>query len=255
MQPEFLFQLTARLALFSLLIQTVEFLNLRKSWQPYGLWSIEPLIDELGLIGPWKKSWVTTLFSSPFFNSVLVLRVIVITLLFIQPMALGFAFLLLTQIYILHRWRGSFNGGSDSMTILVMMGLAMPTQVGLIFIAVHAVFSYFLAGFVKIRQPSWRNGTALPLFLKSSIHLGSQLVANKIKNPKVWLILGWGTLVFECLFPLSLLSPTLCIYFISLACVFHVANCFFLGLNRFLWAWAATWPSLLFCSSILAART
>ena len=52
-------------------------------------------------------------------------------------------------------------------------------------------------------------------------------------------------MVFELLFPLSFLNPSLLIVALILAAGFHVANACLFGLNRFVWFWIASYPSIL----------
>jgi hypothetical protein len=39
-----------------------------------------------------------------------------------------------------------------------------------------------------------------------------------------------------------------CVAIVAVALAFHIANVYVFGLNRFVWAWAATYPALYFCS-------
>ena len=57
----------------------------------------------------------------------------------------------------------------------------------------------------------------------------------------------------ELLLPLTLLSPGLLLAALLLAAGFHLSNAMFLGLNRFVWVWIATYPSLFWVQAQILA--
>lgn len=165
--------------------------------------------------------------------------------------------LLVSSAWLVIRSRGPVCGGSDSMFFQVQLGLflaalgflhpTMPT-LGLGWIAAQSVLSYFLAGVGKLRNSAWRDGAALQRLFASN---GSYVLwpgIRRLAGAKcLCALLGWGIVLFELTFPAVLLVPLEGRYvFLGLALAFHVANAVVLGLNRFLWAWAATYPALLF---------
>ncbi|MFT3693002.1 MAG: hypothetical protein QM831_07665 [Kofleriaceae bacterium] len=142
------------------------------------------------------------------------------------------------------RFRGSYNGGSDAMLLVVLLGLAIARcgyeRAGMGYIAAQLILSYTISGLAKLREPSWRNGTALP-----------QLLAVPAYNAPPWAahfgrIAGYPLLAFEVLFPLTLVNRPACIAFMAIAAAFHLGNAIVLGLNRFLWTWLAAFPALWF---------
>ena len=56
---------------------------------------------------------------------------------------------------------------------------------------------------------------------------------------------SWGVIGVELAFPLSLAHPLLLGAALCIATLFHTANACLFGLNRFLWAWLAAFPSLI----------
>ena len=52
-------------------------------------------------------------------------------------------------------------------------------------------------------------------------------------------------MLFELLFPLSLLTASSLYVALVIAASFHLANACLFGLNRFFWIWIAAYPSLL----------
>jgi hypothetical protein len=141
------------------------------------------------------------------------------------------------------RFRGSYNGGSDAMTLVVLLGLALARtfspQLGLAYITAQLVLSYFLAGVFKLRDPAWRDGSALPRLLAAP-----QYRTTPLSIPMARLA-GYAVITFECTFPLALLDAATAWAFMLAGITFHVLNARVLGLNRFLWAWLAAYPALL----------
>lgn len=165
----------------------------------------------------WNLSWS--------FQALLWLRLAAsIALFFGSPPALVW-FLLLTTVLTAVRFGGTLNGGSDYMTVVALSSLLVPW--GRLYLAVQLTLSYFVAGLVKLRQRDWRNGSALTRLTG----LPRQL--------------AWPVLLWECTFPLAWLSHSLCLAYLAVGLVFHLANSKMLGLNRFFWIWLAAYPSLL----------
>jgi hypothetical protein len=239
---------TSRLVLFSLLIQTLEFIWTYRSRSNDGIWKFATLQSELETVFLIGKIGIRILFSSASIQLLLAIRILVIAYACVQPNLNSFLVLLLSHLILCWRYRGTYNGGSDMITLMTLLGLAMsysfpddsPMRTfGLFFISVHSISSYFLSGVYKLKKKSWQDGTALSIFLKKNWPL------------QIMKILSWGALCFEVGFPLSLVNLKLAYVFIALAFVFHTLNAVLLGLTRFLFAWAATWPAILFVTAYL----
>lgn len=165
--------------------------------------------------------------------------------------------LLLIQIFYAKKWRGTINGGSDMMSFTITFGLfiaslpvAPQTQifkhVGILIISVQSFLSYCLAGWVKIKNSDWRSGKALAAFLKTS----------RYQSPPSYilgysLVFSWAVILFELSLPFALLNSIALYSFLLIAFIFHAMNSWYFGLNRFLWTWAATWPSLIYLSQVI----
>lgn len=176
--------------------------------------------------------------------------------------------LLLTSLLVCLRFRGTYNGGSDAMTVVVVLGLLIARlgpdvakgdastlwqRAGLGYIAAQLVLSYFLAGLAKLREPSWRTGTALPRLLAIDAYAVPVSVRRALSGAGLALCASWLVMLFECAFPAALLvGPVGCALLTACAMMFHLVNALTLGLNRFLWAWLAAYPALLFWSALLA---
>jgi hypothetical protein len=172
--------------------------------------------------------------------------------------ALFIAFLFLSTWLIAIRFRGIFNGGSDSMTVLVALGLSiaqafhdhpLALKASFAFIAVHVTASYFLAGLSKLKNSEWRRGIALPIFFKTPRYDSPpQILRELLEKPKIAKHVSWMIMLFECSFPLAWTGPNVCIFYIALALIFHIVNYYVFGLNRFFFAWMSAYPALFFWS-------
>jgi hypothetical protein len=249
---------TERLIAVATLLQTVELLQLRPAFADGGIWDWDVLKQEAGSFPRPLGSAVGLLLEQRGFTCVLGLRLFTALLALFLPGAAPPLVLLLTTLLICLRWRGSFNGGSDSMTLLVLQALTVArlaegssrVAIGALwYIAIQACLSYFIAGVAKLLNPEWRGGRALPGFLALPRYgLSPALSGIAASTPVLALALSWGVMGFECAFPAALMGREAALGLIGLAMLFHAANAWLFGLNRFFFAWLATYPALLFCA-------
>ncbi|MGE0491089.1 MAG: hypothetical protein AB7S38_17915 [Vulcanimicrobiota bacterium] len=234
--------LTQRLVALSVLLQTIELGRLRGAVSDQGIWPWQVLRDDFEGCPGWVRRVLDLTLAYPNFLGLLALQALASLALFWW---LGAApVLVLTTVLISLRWRGAFNGGSDYMTVTVLLALAVAaivhhpvmTLACLWYVALQCCLSYFVAGIVKLNRANWRNGRALSAFTGG--RLGPPRAAR----------LSWAVIGFQCAFPLVLLVPELGPVFVLGAVGFHLANFYFLGLNRFFWAWLATYPALFYCA-------
>jgi hypothetical protein len=160
--------------------------------------------------------------------------------------------LLVSALVILRRFQGPYNGGSDLMGLLILVCLTLAHAVpagpwqGYVFayLALQLMLSYFKSGWVKVRNPDWRNGTALRDVFRFSAYPVSESLRAWADRPRLLCTMSWAVILFELAFPLVLVSESALILGLGLAIAFHVANACLFGFNRFLWVWPAAYPSL-----------
>lgn len=161
-----------------------------------------------------------------------------------------------TSLAIAIRWRGSYNGGSDAMLLVVLLAIAIgrsfPAHAGaaLAYAAVQLVLSYFVAGIAKLGDPAWRAGRALPILVALPQYRVPRRAAALLATPRAGRVLAFAMLAFECTFPLALLHPTACIAYLAIGACFHLGNAVVFGLNRFLWIWLAAFPALMYWAGV-----
>ena len=185
------------------------------------------------------------------YSAILFLQIAFSMALALRPFGCFAIALLVTQFAVAARWRGLFNGGSDRMVFLLTLALACgrgdrSREILLVYVAVQATLSYLGPGIKKLFSKEWRSGLALNAFFCSNLYEVPALYSQSSMEFKR--AISWSVILFECLSPLSWYSPFTCSGYLVMGCLFHLANFRVLGLNRFFFAWIATYPALYFCS-------
>jgi hypothetical protein len=249
---------------WSLLIQTLEYLRMGKYTADDAFWSWP--VQRADIPNAPVRAMLDVLFKPRVYQLHLWLRFVAALVLGLQGATLPLiGFLFVGNLLILIRWRGAFNGGSDFMTLVVLTGLliaqvvgafgnvALGWQAGFWYIAIQAITSYFMSGAVKLLRPEWRNGSAMTIFLNGAIY-GPLSASHPLRNKGLAMLGSWGFIVWEILFPFSLLDPRLAAVFCAVAALFHFLVFWFFGLNRFFWAWMCAFPAIIWCSAQFSAR-
>ena len=239
-------------------IQTLEFWRLRPAMQNEGLWVWA--IQRQDIPTPWIRKGLDALFTPNMFNTLLLTRLLALVSMAAQGgNLLNVGFLFVSNLAMLVRWRGAFNGGSDFMTLVVLTGLLiaqvasyfttmdMAWRAGFWYITIQSITSYFMSGSVKLLKPEWRNGRAMTIFLNASIH-GPLSASHWLRKPWLAVIGSWSFILWECVAPLALLDARLAVVFCLIAALFHFLVFWFFGLNRFFWAWVSTFPAIVWCA-------
>jgi len=249
---------------WSLTLQTLEYLRMGKYTANDAFWSWQ--LQRADIPNALVRALLDVLFKPRMHQLHLWLRLVAAVALAVQGASLPLiGFLFVGNLLILIRWRGAFNGGSDFLTLVVLTGLFISQvvgafgnvqlgwQAGFWYIAIQAITSYFMSGAVKLLRREWRNGSAMTIFLNGAIY-GPLSATHPLRNKWLALLGSWGFIVWEILFPLSLLDPRLAAVFCTVAALFHFLVFWFFGLNRFFWAWLCSFPAIIWCSAQFSAR-
>ncbi len=176
---------------------------------------------------------------------------------FYTPWVLLLLFLL--AFILLHLFQGPYNGGADRMSILILSVILLVHLIPSLrwqeiffgYLAIQLLLSYFIAGWVKLINPDWRRGQALSDVFRFSVYPVSKQLRQLSSYPRFLFYASWTVILFECLFPLTLISNISLSIALVAAAFFHFSNACFFGLNRFFWIWIASYPSLLWFQSRL----
>ncbi len=157
------------------------------------------------------------------------------------------------SLLVLHRFQGPYNGGSDRMGLLILYCLTLShwlpsgagPEIAMGYLGVQVILSYVVSGQVKIVNPAWRSGQALQDVFAFSAYPVSEQLRSLADRPRLLWWASWLVILFEVLFPLGLLHPAALICALCVAALFHTANALLFELNRFVYAWIAGYPAVI----------
>ena len=243
---------------FSLLVQNIEYLLLRSSFSKQGAWSWDLVRRDFSGSAFFQRI-LDFMFGDSVFLALLFLHFVLGLSLFFSTSLGVIGFLFLMTFLISLRFRGAFNGGADSLTLLTLLCLfisrffessPMIAKGALLYLSLQVLLSYFFSGLMKLKNPKWRNGQALTAILNSNYYsVPTGFCAQKI-NVSSMKLLSQLILVFELIFPLLFLNSTTSLLAFAAAILFHLINIYLFGLNRFFYAWLAAYPALWYCSHL-----
>lgn len=248
---------TEKLVLIALILQSHEDLRL---WWRNGFWPWRILRREHSSVAARFWGWILEDRRLPFLIG---LRLITALLAFAVPIPGAWLILFFCTLAIAVRWRGAFNGGADSMSLVLIGALtvahAFPDRPAVVlgslwFVSVQVLLSYVLAGISKLKTPGWRSGEALIGILSSPQYQVPARWTAWARSPgaRRWTVfLSSSLIVYEISFALLLIQPQWSTFFVSTGLVFHLINFCVFGLNRFFWIWIAAYPAFLHCFSLL----
>lgn len=150
--------------------------------------------------------------------------------------------------------RSSADGG-DKMAMVVTYGLllqmlgtisAQPLLflAGLLWVGGQLTISYATSGLSKLFLADWRNA-AVPRQALSSFSYGNRTTQALMRYPVAALMLAWGIILIESLFPLALFAPLpVLIAALGGMALLHLSIAFAMGLNTYVFAFIAAYPSV-----------
>jgi hypothetical protein len=252
MGAERLLYFTGALAAVAIALQAME--HLISMWRggfdrPVPLEALSRILAKESIL---PERFFSIFFSNPVFATVQILRILLgCGLLFFGVSPFVAQGSLVLQGYTTLRFGGAFNGGSDAMTGVVLIGLvlgAIKPEWGLLSIGVQSGLSYFMSGIRKALNQDWWTGKAILGFVNASpVGMGAPTRFLPSLRSSLFLApLSWVALGFQIGFPLLIRSHWGLIVALGLGVAFHFGNVLIFGLNRFFWIWIATYPSVVY---------
>lgn len=182
----------------------------------------------------------------------------VLLILGIQPQWVCLA-LFINALFILWRFQGPYNGGSDLFSLLMITCLCVlhflpsPRWQEYVFgyLAVQTIFSYLKSGWAKVIHRDWRTGQALRDVFAFSVYPISEATRAWMGRPRLIRAMSWAVILFELMFPLVLVSHIALAVGLLVALCFHIGNFILFGFNRFVWVWVAAFPSVIWLQARL----
>jgi hypothetical protein len=157
------------------------------------------------------------------------------------------------QLAILKRHHLTIDG-SDQMTLVVLCACMLgriggdpaSLRAAVSFLAAELVLSYVVAGLAKACSSYWRSGEAFTIIAQTRMY-GQPLVARLMRaRPSLGRAAGYNVLAWESVCFVALTAPPpVVVALLAVGLGFHLGCAFVMGLNRFVWAFAAGYPALL----------
>lgn len=248
----------ARLMGIAVMLQSLEFIKMKDSISEKGIWRWSELRVEFIFLPKPLMRFLDWIMVEKRFMEMMTIRFYTAILAFVYPhFFIIFVILFLTTFLITLRWRGSFNGGSDYLTLIILLCLCIGylhpllAKAALWYITLQVISSYFLAGLYKVKEQKWRIGTAVYGFVSSPNYKTPKFLIEKSKDPAFAKYMAWSVILFELTFPLVLTLPSLTTLYLAAGVVFHLVNFITFGLNRFFWVWCASYPAIYYCSKLI----
>ncbi len=260
---ELILQSTIVFLVIGMLVSNSEYLFNYKIFTNEGILSWN--IIETRWNNGFTKSILSFLFKNKLVNGIFMLRVILLVALLIAPplsyLSWTIMLILLVSYLVTNLFTFYGSDGSDQMSNLILIAIflcATPfaserlVTIGFIFIAAQSCLSYFVAGVSKLFSKAWRRGDAVRDIFRTRTY-GSKEVYLYIKDKRnLNIFLCWSVFVIEMLFPLVLFLPLeYGFLFLVWGIVFHLLNSLIMGLNTFLWAFLASYPSIIYVNLYL----
>jgi hypothetical protein len=247
------------IASYGLLISTLQTLWNWRLFRPDGLMSWELFKTRPRFAKYAASPLIGALYTFPNFLYVIALQGVAALLLLgfpghgiIRPVALTAILIIFLFSRLRHQPYGMV--GADSMNLLVFGALGLreiapdtTTQGCLWFIAFQSCLSYSTNGMLKLASPHWRRGKVLWHIAHHALYGSARLARVLRAYPAVGKWLDWSVIGCELAFPFVLLvGHPACWIFLGWGLLFHMLTAVVMGLNTFLFAWAATYPAIVF---------
>ena len=259
MSAKMALMLVEKLAIIAMIFQAAEILKGAREWREGGIWSWSRLSLEYD---KQTRELLNRLMNDNVFHRLLQGQIAVAAICFFVPGFSLLATILLTYLFgttllVAIRFRGSFNGGSDSMTLMTLLSLMIATAfarnhtahiICLWFLTLQVCRSFLTSGVSKLKSRAWREGSAMKDLTTVSNYGPPNWARQFLSQGQNSKYLGVVVLGFELLFVTGLLNQDLAALFIGVALVFHLMNYYVFGLNRFVFAWLAVYPAFYYCS-------
>ena len=169
-----------------------------------------------------------------------------------RALLLGTMFGAKAALSVRHRQGGDGSDQVSGITILTaLLAKTMPNdervqEACVRLIAYQSCLAYAASGIVKMTSPTWRSGRSIKGVLRTEAFGDQWLYQNVIKrHPAIPFIISWSVMLGEVAFPLVLIAPrSIAKSILAITTSFHLANARFMGLPRFVWAFASTYPAI-----------
>lgn len=154
------------------------------------------------------------------------------------------------------------SDGSDQMILVILVAALLGSldaqgsgfRIAATFVALEAALAYAVSGLYKISSRSWMSGQALTGIVNSKA-FGRPNWGRLLLRKHIAILLTWPLVLWECLFPISIVAPRIVlICILAVGAMFHVACGVIMGLTNFWLAFVATYPSIVATNQYLSVH-
>ncbi|HSZ14167.1 MAG TPA: hypothetical protein VK790_09035 [Solirubrobacteraceae bacterium] len=153
--------------------------------------------------------------------------------------------------------------GSDQMVLVVLVtcGLgrvgaeAAATRAAVWFLAAELTLAYVVSGVYKAASTYWRSDGALAMLVQTRMYGQPRAARVVAAHPAVATAAGYAVFCWESLFFVALTAPPgVAAAMLALGLAFHAGCAIVMGLNRFVWAFAASYPAVLCTNAAIRSQ-
>jgi hypothetical protein len=254
--PDQALRLAVQLCAVAQLVGVLELALVRTEFRPGGFldWSMTGNLNPQVRTRPGRVMRRALRRLSPgVFAWLIVLDAVVACLLLARPSFVPLiAAAALLQLMLMKRHHLAIDG-SDQMLLVVLVACllgrigadAVATWAAVSFLAAELTLAYLVAGVAKATSAYWRSGQAFPMIARTRMY--GQPAARRVVDRFPWAgrAASYAVIWWESLFVLALIAPPalLAVLFV-LGVGFHAGCAVVMGLNRFMWAFVASYPAV-----------
>lgn len=246
------------------LISSLEQLYTRDRFADDGLlnWEVSKrFVRTSGLLAPFAER----LLGPPRFRLLLIARLalaitISVTALFGRVSWVLLLLLFATHLGIVYRQMAGLSGAFQMQLVLVpglILAALFPDgslvqTAAILFIAAQSVLSYLIAGASKLVSSDWQTGSAIAGVFSTEVWGDERIYHLLQRYPYLNVVGAWLVIAFECLFPIVLfVDPQWTVVVFAAGILFHGFNAVFMGLNKFVIAFPATYPAVYYANQVV----
>jgi hypothetical protein len=253
----------SRLASIGVALRSMEWLCLRHEWAVRGFFDTAASRIQFDDYPERARNLLGRVISPRLFLIAIIIQLLSSMLCLLLPFSSQlFPIVMITATNVVFHLRSRYGlDGSDQMLFLLFPPLMMAsafhmnasiTSLTIVLLAAQVCLAYSTAGFAKLSGQTWRCGNALYEILNTR-SFGWETAANFMsKNPRLTRGLAIATILIEVIFPLAMITPYPYIaIFLIWGISFHLTNAFVMRLNIFPWAFAASYPAIVYTSELM----
>jgi hypothetical protein len=166
-----------------------------------------------------------------------------------------------TQYLIMRRDMFSIEG-ADQMTLIVLLACGLGelsagagALAAVSFLVATTALAYFVAAIYKAAARPWVSGEALVTIVTTTAYGHPVLRGPALRHRRLVTAASLAVLLWESAFAVSVVAPqVVMLAVLAIGVSFHLACGLVMGLNRFLWAFTATYPAVIYLHGQVAGR-